>query len=350
VCNIPKNRAVENFKSFILIPIKSNRPKTLKQFLLLTVTCLPLSTTAFGQDHEKYTELIEKAWSFYDSKEYLASGETYTQAFVALGGKGAVTDRYNAACSWALANKPDSAFAQLFKIAENGNYSNYSHITTDTDLNALHQDNRWAKVIAIVEANKEKAEAKLDKPLVAKLDSIYNSDQDFRMEIDEIKTKFGQDSDEMRLHWKKINAQDSINLIAITHILDERGWLGADIIGTRGNQTLFLVIQHADLQTQLKYLPMMRKAVAQGNAQASSLALLEDRVALRQGNRQIYGSQIHSDKETGEPYVAPLIEPDYVNERRAKVGLEPIEEYIKHWNLTWDVAAHKALTKRLETE
>lgn len=322
----------------------------MKKFLLLTITCLLLFTTAFGQDHEKYAELIEKAWNLYESKDYLASGETYAQAFVALGGSGVVTERYNAACSWALANRPDSAFVQLFKIAENGNFSNYSHITTDTDLNALHQDMRWANVIAIVKANKEKAEARLDKPLVAQLDSIHHNDQDLRIEIENISAQYGQDSDEMRLHWKKINAQDSINLIAVTHILDERGWLGADVIGSKGAQTLFLVIQHADLLTQLKYLPMLRKAVAQGKAHASSLALLEDRVALRQGNRQIYGSQIHTDKETGEPYVAPIMEPDYVNERRAKVGLEPIEEYIKHWNLTWDVEAHKALTKRLETE
>lgn len=322
----------------------------MKKFLLLTVTCLLLFTNAFGQDHEKYNELTEKALSLYDSKDYRASAETYAQAFVALGGKGVVTDRYDAACSWALASRPDSAFIQLFKIAENGNYSNYDHITTDIDLNTLHQDDRWAIVIAIVKANKEKAEAKLDKSLVAQLDSIHHNDQDLRIEIDNISAQFGQDSDEMRMHWKKINKQDSINLIAVTKILDERGWLGANIVGASGNQTLFLVIQHADLQTQLKYLPMMRKAVAQGNAHASSLALLEDRVALRQGNRQIYGSQIHTDKETGELYVAPLIEPDYVNERRAKVGLEPIEEYIKHWNLTWDVAAHKARTKRLESE
>jgi hypothetical protein len=322
----------------------------MKQFFLFTATCLLLFTAAIGQDRDKYAELTEKAWSLYESKNYLASGETYAQAFVALGGSGVVTDRYNAACSWALANEPDSAFVQLFKIAEKGNYANYNHITNDTDLKPLHQDIRWVEVIALVKANKEKAEANLDKPLVAKLDSIYHLDQDYRIEIDEISAKHGQDSEEMRTHWKKIHEVDSINLVAIKHILDQRGWLGADVIGSQGAQTLFLVIQHADLLTQLKYLPMLRKAVALGKAQASSLALLEDRVALRQGNRQIYGSQIHSDKETGEPYVAPLIEPDYVNERRAKVGLEPIEEYIKHWNLTWDVSAHKALTKRLEAE
>lgn len=73
--------------------------------------------------------------------------------------------------------------------------------------------------------------------------------------------------------------------------LDERGWLGPDVIGQTGNSTLFLVIQHADLVTQEKYLPMMREAVTKGNAKGSSLALLEDRVLIRNGKQQRYGSQ-----------------------------------------------------------
>lgn len=132
--------------------------------------------------------------------------------------------------------------------------------------------------------------------------------------------------------------------------MDERGWLGADVIGNRGNSTLFLVIQHADLETQVKYLPMMREAVEQGNARASSLALLEDRVALRQGNRQIYGSQIGRDPETGEYFVSPLVAPEKVNERRAAVGLGTIEDYIKYWDMTWDVEKHKARTAKIEAE
>ncbi len=42
----------------------------------------------------------------------------------------------------------------------------------------------------------------------------------------------------------------------------------------------------------------MREAVKKGNANSSSLALLEDRVALRKGEKQIYGSQIGRDQET----------------------------------------------------
>lgn len=305
---------------------------------------------SFGQDNEKYYELIKEAWNLYESKDYLESGEKYAEAFVALNNRGMVTDRYNAACSWSLAKKIDSSFVQLFKIAKNGNYTNLGHITTDTDLKILHSDKRWKEVIHIVTENKEKAEKDLDKPLVAILDSIRKEDQIYRKQIGEIEEKYGRDSEEIKAHWRIINKKDSINLIKIEKILDKRGWLGADIIGRQGNSTLFLVIQHSDLEIQLKYLPMMRDAVQKGNANASSLALLEDRVALRQGNRQIYGSQIGRDQETGEYFVSPLIDPENVDKRRAEVGLGTLTDYVNHWGMIWDVEKHDKRTEKIEAE
>ena len=181
------------------------------------------------------------------------------------------------------------------------------------------------------------------------LDKIHEEDQKYRRQIDAIEKEFGWKSDEMQAHWQIIHEKDSLNLIQIEKILKERGWLGSHIIGEQGNGTLFLVIQHAGIETQLQYLPMMREAVKLGNARASSLALLEDRVALRQGKRQIYGSQIHSDK-TGEKFVAPLIDPENVDKRRSEVGLGPLAEYIKHWDLTWDLAKHKERAVKIESE
>lgn len=140
--------------------------------------------------------------------------------------------------------------------------------------------------------------------------------------------------------WKTINEKDSINLIKVKRVLDTRGWLGPDVIGETGNSTLFLVIQHSDIETQEKYLPMMREAVANGKAYGSSLALLEDRILLRRGKKQIYGSQISMTPEN-KHYVQALEDPDNVDKRRASVGLGPIADYVAHWNMTWDVEQYK---------
>ena len=85
---------------------------------------------------------------------------------------------------------------------------------------------------------------------------------------------------------------------------------------------------------------MMRKAAKDGNASPGSLALLEDRVALRQGNRQIYGSQIGRNAETGAFYVLPLADPKNVDDRRASVGLQSLQDYVAGFDIAWDAEAY----------
>ena len=309
--------------------------------LLTILICLTFKT--FSQDYsKKYNELVNKADSLYRAKDYKNSAFTYSEAFRANGWTAKSVARYNAACSWSMANYADSAFFHLEKLVVKGTYKNYGHITTDTDLIPLHEDIRWKPLLEKVKQNKEKSEANLDKPLVAILDSIHIEDQKYRKQIDGIQKQYGSDSKEMTAHWKMIGIKDSINLIKIQEILDTKGWLGSDIIGQQGNQTLFLVIQHSDLKIQEKYLPMMREAVKKGKASGSSLALLEDRVALRQGKKQIYGSQIGMDKKTNKHYVLPLEDPDNVDKRRIEVGLDqPLAEYVNYWQIKWDVEQYK---------
>jgi hypothetical protein len=92
---------------------------------------------------------------------------------------------------------------------------------------------------------------------------------------------------------------------------------------------------------------MMREAVKNKKARASSLALLEDRVNLREGRKQIYGSQIGTFKD-GKYYVQPLEDPDNVDKRRAEVGLGPLNEYTQHWHFNWDAAAYKKQLPEIE--
>ena len=152
----------------------------------------------------EYSNLVRVADSLYNSKDFRKSGDKYSEAFKVNSWKGLSNDRYNAACSWALASMVDSAFYQLDRIANQMNYINYSHITTDPDLNSLHNDNRWEPLLNKIKQNKEIAEANLNKPLVAILDSIYIEDQKYRQQISGIEKKYGGGSKEMKDHWKLI--------------------------------------------------------------------------------------------------------------------------------------------------
>jgi len=314
---------------------------------LLLFPFLSITSILFGQTTSaKYIGLIKKADNFYHLKNYKVSATTFTQAFKLNKWKVPVADRYNAACAWALAEMPDSAFYQLNYIVNINLYTRYEQITKEHDLNGLHKDKRWKPLLAAIKLNSDKKEAKLNKPLIRQLDTILKGDQDYRHKIKEVQENFGMDSDEMRTLWKTINEKDSIDLIKVKSILDQYGWLGADVVGEEGNSTLFLVIQHSAFDVQLHYLPIMQEAVKKGNAVASDLALLEDRVALKQGKKQIYGSQITEDPKTGKDTMAPIEDFANVDKRRAEVGLGPLEEYVSQWGIKYKIQKKEIVSLR----
>ncbi len=312
-----------------------NRHNSIWLLVLVFFFKIPTISAQYGE--QDYSSLVKRGENQYEAKDFISSARSYEQAFLTNGGKGNQHDRYNAACSWALAGNPDSAFFNLERIVSRLNYQDIDHIRTDADLELLHRDPRWIPLLEKVRQNKEMAEKDLIKPLSLMLDSIFEDDQVPRHEISRIESRYGRSSTDMKNHLTLIARKDSINLIKIKKVLDEYGWLGPGKIGEKGNTVLFLVIQHADLATQEQYLPMMKEAVANGNAKASSLALLIDRIEMRHGRPQVYGSQIVNDEKTGEPGLYRIADEKNVNKRRAEMGLGPLEEYVKHWNITYRV-------------
>lgn len=47
-------------------------------------------------------------------------------------------------------------------------------------------------------------------------------------------------------------------------------------------------------------------------------------------------------------FVLPLEDPDNVDKRRAEVGLGPLADYVKQWNIVWDVEEYKKQLPELE--
>jgi len=164
--------------------------------------------------------------------------------------------------------------------------------------------------------------------VLAQADTLAIREQLAQIRDRDQKTRKGRDS------VAYIHAIDSSNVQMIENLISRYGWLGKSFAGTGGNQTCFLVIQHADLATQLKYIPLLRQSVADGESNASDLALMEDRINMRSGKKQRYGSQVVLDNE-GRNVFYPIEDEKNVNLRRAEMGLEPIEKYARHFGIIY---------------
>lgn len=257
-----------------------------KKILFIFIFSILSIAAVWGQDMPRgYYQFIREADSLYMLKEYDKSAHKYSDAFKSNFWRGSIVDRYHAACSWALSSVPDSAFYQLNQILEKSTLLKYEDLVFEECLGSLHKDNRWNEIVEITKKRKEVEEKDYNKLLIAQLDTIFIDDQKYRKQIDSIEQKWGVDSKEIDDHWKIISKMDSINQVKVKLIIDKYGWLGPDVITDQGNVTLFLVIQHSNLQTQLNYLPILKEAVKIGNANGADLALLEDRVNLGLGKK-----------------------------------------------------------------
>lgn len=160
------------------------------------------------------------------------------------------------------------------------------------------------------------------------LENIYKIDQEPRIAIDSMVKKFGYGSVEMEQHWKKIAEIDSINSTIVSNLIDSYGWLSISQTSEKANSALFLVIQHSNVKTREKYLPILKEAVEQGKAEPKDYAYLLDRTLLDKGKFQVYGSQLTGSKK-GEYILYPIQDESNVNMRRKKIGLEPLGEHVK---------------------
>ena len=127
---------------------------------------------------------------------------------------------------------------------------------------------------------------------------------------------------------------DRLNQKEAKKIFEQYGFPGVDLVGEEGSTDFFFLVQHADDDPsfQRKVLQAMEEEMTHRNASPKQYAYLTDRVHINEGKKQIYGTQVQVNEDLGSFEVKPVIEPDKLNERRKKVGLPPIEDYLKMIN------------------
>lgn len=130
--------------------------------------------------------------------------------------------------------------------------------------------------------------------------------------------------DDVAAEWKRV---DSGNTRWLGELVDARGWPGQSVVGEDGAQAAWLLAQHADRDPVLqeKFLAALRAAVRAGEASPAQLAYLEDRVRVRAGQPQLYGTQFTVTGQEFGPH--PIGDPQNLDKRRAEAGLEPFAAY-----------------------
>jgi len=122
-------------------------------------------------------------------------------------------------------------------------------------------------------------------------------------------------------------AGDAVSADRLWSLLDDlEQWPGVHLVGEDGAEAAWLIAQLGDLGLQQRALEHLEVAVDCGDAPPAHLACLLDRVRMATGRPQVYGSQV-IERDDGELAPWPIEEPAGVDDRRARVGLGPLDAH-----------------------
>lgn len=142
--------------------------------------------------------------------------------------------------------------------------------------------------------------------------------------LDQMYAEVERTDQDVRNNGGDMQSVDAENLQKVISAVTKCGWTEDHL------STIWLVLQHSDSDIMAYYFSDLKRLSEEGKIRKSSMALMEDRLLMYHGYKQIYGSQITG----GGLY--DLEDPANVNERRAAIGLGTIEEYIANWELNFD--------------
>lgn len=117
---------------------------------------------------------------------------------------------------------------------------------------------------------------------------------------------------------------DRVNTARLKEIVAAYGWPGHALVGEAAAQAAWLLAQHAPAEFQEECLPLLEDAVNRGDASRRNLAYLRDRVLMRRGEPQIYGTQYTFRDGVLELWTVQ--DPGGLDQRRAEIGLGPEAE------------------------
>lgn len=165
------------------------------------------------------------------------------------------------------------------------------------------------------------------------LQDVYERDQSIRIQLMEVTKAITADGkveliDSLIILTEKEESIDSLNMEIIDSLL-QKGL--PKRLKPESYKTIWLVIDHATLEYQEKYIPLIKDMSEENLIDADNYAILYDRVRMKNNLPQKYGTQ---SVQFGTPdsmklYIWPIEKPSLVDSLRGSVGLSPMDDYIR---------------------
>jgi len=307
----------------------------MKHVLTLSMLLFAIFSAAqTGSSNPEYQKTVEIAFGELQKGQCKPCLEAYERAF-AISKHSALSHLRAARCAQMC---DDAAKAQTFadKAVE---------ISWDMTAIVLQNNNDYPELAPLKASNLGKKTLKeteikakasgFNAELAKALDLLSEEDQKYRRLDSEIASKYAKESPEYQKFMQDWTQNDSLCLVKAEAIIQQFGYPGKSLVGESRQDAIWMIIQHAPLEKQEQYFPLIDAAAQKGEMRKSAWALLVDRIRMFKGQAQIYGSQVVHDYISGSKKFHEIEDEINVNKRRAEVGLGPLEEYAERMGVAW---------------
>lgn len=301
------------------------------RFLLYLLLILPFRAEAqTAEPPGEVSNIVAVADSLRAAGAFHLAVERYSEALALSQDSTANQLQYSIASTYALSGQaPDSAFAFLEKSEGGEGIA----VLYDPDFFFLTKDPRWLTL------ESEKLD-QLGKQMGPDFDRSYARDLlrsrmnewGYRWHIMYGFRTYGPDAPVLTALAHAMQENHAENEALILGLLDEKGWPANSIVGEAAAYAAGNIVNHGDLATRQRYLPMIEAACEAGEADWNDYAQILDRTELELGRPQIYGTQMEQNPQTGLFEPRPMLAPSEVDARRAAKGMEPLQDQLDRFN------------------
>ncbi|SHK02521.1 tetratricopeptide repeat protein [Epilithonimonas mollis] len=286
--------------------------------------CILIYISSNAQSNKTYQSLIAQAGLLHLQKNPKKAVQLYEKAFE-IQQPDALT-AYKVAGIYSLNHDSKKAFQYLRRSLSSG-WTEADWLLYDPYFDYLRKNDaeKWKEIEEIAIAQEKQYEKTLKLPALRKeINLMCLNDQKLRY-------RKSQNTDESLAKTidQQINEADSFNLIQAKKIIKQYGWPKISDIGKDGQNNLWLIVQHADQDVlfQNEALSEMEKLIGTKDLNMENYAFLYDRVQCNLNYRQLYGTQVIWSGNGEASGFRPIIRENLTNERRNKLGLQPLEIY-----------------------
>ncbi len=184
------------------------------------------------------------------------------------------------------------------------------------------------------------------------LAEVWAKDQGVRRQMMELTKAVSVDGrgdlvDSLIVMVERMECVDAENMAIVDSLLQHGFPKG---LSSESYKTIWIVIDHAPLDRQIHYLPLVEQMATEGVISKAEFATLYDRVAMKRNSPQRYGTQCvqFSSPDSMQLFIWTVESPETLDSLRASVGMGPLADYLLQLTTTMGIEAQYIPTLSVE--